>query len=230
MYEKNKFSQSLLKWFKTKGRDFPWRKTNDPYKVLIAEKLLQQTSVRRVLIDLYLYLIEKYPTPNHLAVANIQELIDMIHPLGLHYRAKDLILMSKDIKEKFDGRVPDNLSSILSIYGVGDYSARAVLSFAYEKDVAVVDTNVARILYRVFGIQGKFPQNPARNRKLLEMAASLVPPKQSKEFNWAMIDLGALICLPSKPLCDKCPLNRICQFNLQNESKANREKVTSSLG
>ena len=220
MLEKAKFSRPLLKWFRTDGRDFPWRHTVDPYQVLLAEKLLQQTSVRKVLIDLYLYLIEKYPTPNHLAVADIQELADMIHPLGLHYRARDLVLMAKDIKEKFDGRVPDNLSSLLSIYGVGDYSARAVLSFAYGRDIAVVDTNVARILYRVFAIPGKFPQNPARNRKLLEIASALVRRKQSKEFNWAMIDLGALICLPSKPLCFKCPLNKICEFNLENERRA----------
>jgi A/G-specific adenine glycosylase len=102
---------------------------------------------------------------------------------------------------------------------VGDYSARAVLSFAYGQSVAVVDTNVARILYRVFAIQGKFPQNPARKRQLLQLANELMPPDKSKEFNWAMIDLGALVCLPSKPLCYKCPLNKICEFRLQGEDK-----------
>lgn len=219
MLKKAKFSRPLLKWFETDGRDFPWRHTNDPYKVLLAEKLLQQTSVRKALIDLYLYLVKKYPNPSHLADADIQELTEMIHPLGLQYRARDLVLMAKDIKEKFGGHVPDSLSSLLSIYGVGDYSARAVLSFAYGQTMPVVDTNVARILYRVFAIQGKFPQNPARKRQLLELAGELVPPNKSKEFNWAMIDLGALICLPSKPLCHKCPLNKICAFNLENETK-----------
>jgi A/G-specific adenine glycosylase len=218
MHKKSRFSRPLLKWFKTAGRDFPWRETNDPYKILIAEKLLQQTSVRKALIDLYLYLVEKYPTPNLLADADFQELTNLVQPLGLHYRAKDLILMAKDIKEKFSGIVPDDLKSLLLIYGVGDYSARAVLSFAYGHDVAVVDTNIARILYRVFAIPGKFPQNPARKRQLLELAAELVPANKSKEFNWAMIDLGALICVPSNPLCDKCPLNNICMFNLQRES------------
>ncbi len=217
MLKKTKFSQPLLKWFKTNRREFPWRNTNDPYKVLLAEKLLQQTSVRKDLIDLYLYLISEYPTPADLSVADIQSLTEKIYPLGLHYRARDLVLMAKDIQEKFDGRVPDNLNSLLSIYGVGDYSARAVLSFAYNQTIPVVDTNVARILYRVFAVPGKFPQNPARNRKMLEIAGQLVSPNTAKEFNWAMIDLGALVCLPSKPLCHKCPLNTICQFYLEKK-------------
>jgi A/G-specific adenine glycosylase len=223
MSEKSGFSHPLLKWFRSEGRDFPWRHTDDPYKILVAEKLLQQTSVRKVLVDLYLYLTEKYPTVSHLANADTQELTERIQPLGLHYRAKELVLMANDIQEKLNGVIPADLKTLLSIYGVGDYSARAVLSFAYDQDIAVVDTNVARILYRVYSIPGKFPENPARKRTLHQIANSLLPHKKSREFNWAMIDLGALVCLPLRPLCPNCPLNKICDFNFQRRANERAE-------
>jgi A/G-specific adenine glycosylase len=209
---KRELSKQLLIWSRANKRAFPWRKTINPYKVLVAEKLLQQTSVRKSLVDAYLSLLKKYPSPEQLANARLPELREFFLSLGLPYRAKDLILMAKDITEGHGGEIPSDLSSLLSIYGVGDYSARAVLSFAFGKDLPVVDTNVARILYRVFAIPGKFPTNPARSRKLIEIAQSLVPPGKSKQFNWAMIDLGALICSPSKPLCDECPINYFCEY------------------
>ena len=214
MQERSDFPEYLIQWFRAEGRDFPWRNTNDAYKVLLAEKLLQQTSVRESLINSYRVILDRYPTPANLAAALIDELTVLIKPLGLFYRAKDLVLMAKDINEKFDGVVPSDLQQLLSLYGVGDYSARAVMSFAYGKDIAVVDTNVARILYRIFGIEGKFPQNPARSRKLINLATDLIPIGSSKEFNLGMIDLGALICLPRKPLCTKCPINVFCKFHL----------------
>jgi A/G-specific adenine glycosylase len=212
MSNEKEFAKAILHWFQIEGRDFPWRETRDPYKILLAEKLLQQTSVRESLIKLYITLTEKFPTSNHLADADIEELRVFIQPLGLHYRARDLILMACDIKERFGGNVPVELDQLLSLYGVGEYSARAVLSFAYGKNVAVVDTNVARILYRVYGILEKFPSNPARSRKLIELASNIVPPQKSKEFNWAMIDLGSKVCKPKKPLCEECPLIRLCNY------------------
>lgn len=206
------FANSLIEWFTKHGRTFPWRETVDPYAVLIAEKLLQQTSVRQDVIRIYKQLLHEYPTPQQLSQAQIKKIRTLIQPLGLHYRADDLVQMSKDICEKYNNIIPSSLPELLSIYGVGDYSARAVLSFAFDMNVAVVDTNVARILYRVFDIQEKFPQNPARSRKLIGLAQELVPEGNSKKFNWAMIDLGSLICLPRNPHCYKCPLNSGCNF------------------
>jgi A/G-specific adenine glycosylase len=212
MINTTKFGENIIQWFQVEGRNFPWRETNDAYKVLLAEKLLQQTSVRKNLIDTYLIIVDKYPTPAQLSDALIDDLKALIQPLGLHYRAKDLVFMAKDINLKFDGLVPSDLHLLLSLYGVGDYSARAVISFAFGKDIPVVDTNVARILYRVFNIPGKFPQNPARSRKLINLAQSLLPPGRSKEFNWGMIDLGSKVCLPKKPLCEECPLKNLCNY------------------
>ncbi len=217
MPTENDFAEDLLAWFGTYGRKLPWRKSRNPYEVLVIEKLLQQTSVRKSLIEVYQFIVGKYPTPQALSQADVEELRAYIRPLGLHYRSKELILMAVDIMGRFGGIVPNELKELLSLYGVGDYSARAVLSFAFGKDVPVVDTNIARILFRVFEIPGKFPQNPARSRKLINLAQSLIPSGKSKEFNWGMIDLGALICLSRKPLCKSCPIHDLCLYNKRIE-------------
>lgn len=208
----NKISQKLIDWFRQFGRDFPWRSSTYPFNVLIAEKLLQQTSVRQDVVDAYLFITNHYPSPQKLANADLEKIKTYIKPLGLHYRADELVRMSREIVERFGGKVPDNQKDLLSIHGIGHYSARAVLSFAFHKDVVVVDTNIARILYRVFSISGKFPPNPARSTKLTNLAQSLLPVGKSKEFNWALIDLGALICLSRRPLCDSCPINEHCLY------------------
>jgi A/G-specific adenine glycosylase len=195
------FRDALLGWFSVNGRYFPWRETRDPYHILVVEKLLQQTSVRNSMVSIYTHLINDYPTPRELSGANIQDIREIILPLGLHYRANDLVLLGKDLVEKFDSKVPTTLNELLSIYGVGDYSARAVLSFAYGQDVPVVDTNVARILFRVFRIDRKFPVNPARSKYLINLASNLLPSGLSREFNWAIIDLGAIVCKSTKPNC-----------------------------
>jgi A/G-specific adenine glycosylase len=204
--------KKLLNWFENSSRQFPWRETKDPFKVLLAEKLLQQTSVRRDLIDIYIQLIDSWPTSWHLARADENEIRKLISPLGLHYRAKEIIRMAQDIEERFEGIVPDSLNNLLSIYGIGEYSARAILCFAFEQDVPLVDTNIARIFIRVFGVLDCMPANPARNKKLIELAEILLPKGRSRRFNWALIDHGALICSARRPLCTSCPINRFCDF------------------
>lgn len=203
-------SDALLQWASSNGRDYPWRHTTDPYEILIAEKLLQQTSVRPDLVTAYTIILSKYPSPANLADAQVADIERIIQKLGLLYRARDFVLMAQDVCEKFDGHIPKTLPELLSIFGVGDYSARAVLSFAYGLDYAVVDTNVARIIYRVNKLEEKFPANPARSRKLYSIVGDLLPEGYSREFNWAMIDLGALICSAKQPSCEKCPLNHRC--------------------
>lgn len=203
---------SLLGWFEKHGRKLPWRMSTDPYAVLVVEKLLQQTSVRPDVLDAYNQILLKYPDPHALSQAVFTDLGELIEPLGFHYRAKEMVLMAKDIEEKFGGIVPNNLEALLTIFGVGDYSARAVLCFAFGKDVPVVDTNVARILYRVFGLPGKMPANPARKKSLIELMGSLIPSGNSKRFNWGMIDLGSMVCKSSKPDCENCPLALICEY------------------
>ena len=219
-----KIQIALLEWFEKNGREFPWRETNNPYEILIAEKLLQQTSVRDDLVQAYYKLLSKYPNVQALAKANHKDIQKIIKPLGLHYRAKEMVRLAKEICKKYKGKIPDNLTDLLSLFGIGDYSARAILCFAFRQIVPVVDTNVARIMYRVFGIQGKTPTNPSRKKDLILLGTKLLPQSKPQEMNWSMIDLGSRVCTTSNPHCDICPLNRVCQFNMQNSSVRGEEK------
>ena len=210
------FQQHLLAWYSQNGRRFPWRETSDPYAILIAEKLLQQTQARESVISAYQALLTIYPSPQMLARANPADVIAIVQPLGLAYRAAELIGLAEGLVSLHDGVVPDNLSALMALTGVGDYSARAVLSFAFGYDVAVVDTNVARIFYRVFGIPGRMPSNPARKRSLIDLATALLPVGQARQFNLALLDLGALVCTPRAPDCESCPVLQYCAYGKAN--------------
>jgi len=210
----SKIQTSLLDWFHISGRQFPWRQTCNPYAVLLAEKLLQQTVVREGVVQAYNDLLTSYPTPAVLAKADVESVRATIHSLGLHYRAQELVALAREISEKHSGYVPQDFKSLLALPGVGDYIARAVLCFAFGQDVPIVDTNVARILYRLFGLPGPMPTNPARKRDLIELTRSLLPTGRSREFNLAMLDLGALVCKPYTPECDLCPLSPVCEFDI----------------
>jgi A/G-specific adenine glycosylase len=206
------FQRLLLSWFEKEQRLFPWRLRLEPYEVLVAEKLLQQTAARPVVIKAYEELLRRYPNPKVLAAAKQPDLEELVRPLGFVYRAADLLAMAQALVERHQGKVPGNLKELLALPGVGDYAARAVLSFAFGEDVPVVDTNIARFLYRLYGIPGRLPFNPARKKSLIELAASLVPAGRSKEWNLAILDLCALICKPSTPLCSSCPVQPYCNY------------------
>lgn len=210
--DKAEFQRQLLSWFEKEQRQFPWRLRFEPYEILVAEKLLQQTAARPVVIKAYEEVLRRYPTPKALAAAKLPDLEELVRPLGFVYRARDLLAMAQALVERHNGVVPANLKELLALPGVGDYAARAVLSFAFGEDVPVVDTNVARFLYRLYGIEGRLPFNPARKKSLIELAASLVPPGWSKDWNLAILDLCALICKPSIPLCASCPVQPYCNY------------------
>jgi A/G-specific adenine glycosylase len=210
------FQQRLLTWYSQNGRRFPWRETADPYAILIAEKLLQQTQARESVISAYQALLSTYPSPGALAKANLADVRAIVQPLGLAYRAAELIGLAASLVSLYDGVIPDSLVALMALPGVGDYSARAVLSFAFGYDVAIVDTNVARIFYRVFGIPGPMPSNPARKRSLIDLATALLPAGQARQFNLALLDLGALICTPRAPDCEVCPVLKYCDYGKAN--------------
>lgn len=212
------FQDALLAWYERHRRRFPWRRKSDPYAILIAEKLLQQTAARAVVVQAYQQLLKEYPSPRRLAKARILDLEEIIRPLGFLYRARELQALGQELVAQHRGKVPRTLQELLALPGVGDYAARAVLSFAYGEDVPIVDTNVARFLYRIYGIEGRMPSNPARKKSLLELAATLVPFGRSKEWNLAVLDLCAAICTPSKPKCSLCPLQEYCLY--ANETSA----------
>ena len=206
----------LLNWFKKNQRSFPWRETRDPYKVLLAEKLLQQTAAREKVVAAYNEIVHLYPSVDALATAQPEQLKRIIAQLGFVYRADELPRLAQEILNRDHGEIPTVLNELLALPGVGDYSARAVLAFAHNQDVPIVDTNVARFLHRIYGIDEPLPSNPARNKKLINMAQALIPEGRARDFNWAVLDLCSLVCKASTPECPKCPLNSLCILGNQN--------------
>jgi A/G-specific adenine glycosylase len=178
----------------------------------VAEKLLQQTAARPVVVAAFEEFMGRYPSVEDLAEARVPDLEKIFTPLGFHYRAAELKALASALVEWHGGKVPADLRLLKALPGVGDYVARAVLSFAYGRDAAVVDTNVARFLYRIFGIPGPLPANPARKKQLLDLASVVSPPGFSRQFNFAVLDLCALVCTPSRPKCPYCPVQPLCAF------------------
>jgi DNA (cytosine-5)-methyltransferase 1 len=201
----------LLAYHRSSGRGaLPWRRTADPFRILVAEKLLQQTAARSAVVEAYLSLLGKWPSPRALARAAVVEVRAVLQPLGLPYRAAELVSMSQVLVRRHRGKVPFTRSALLALPGVGEYAANAVLSFTRREETPVVDTNVGRLLRRVFALEDAAPANPARDRSLHALASWLIAAKPSKELNYAMLDLTAALCIARKPRCESCPLGEVC--------------------
>jgi len=202
-------TELLLEWFKEYGREYPWRKETDPYRILMAEIMLQRTKadqVRRV----YQPFLERFPNIHRLAAAAPEELEGILGMLGLRWRTRKVKELAEVIISQHNGHIPSSREGLISLPGVGDYVADAVLCFAYGMDVAVVDANVCRVIGRVFGIK---PSGEARRNPVFrQIAQRLIPSKKAREFNHAIIDFAALICTPRNPKCDKCILRELCSF------------------
>ena len=209
---KKSITLPLLEWYRVNGRNYPWRRSRDPYKVLIAEIMLQRTKADQVL-PVYLSFIKKFPTVQKLNEASAEEIRGYFDRLGLMWRAKLVKRLAGELMTRFDGRVPETRSELLSLSSVGEYMADAVLSFARGKDVAVVDANVCRVIGRVFGLK---PRGEARrDRRFRDVARRLVPRGKARRLNWAIIDLAALVCTPKNPRCDECPLQEHCSYAIK---------------
>jgi len=208
-----KFVELLLEWYQKNGRSYAWRRKNDPYEILIAEIMLQRTKAAQV-EPVYLSFIRDFPTPKELNDAPRKEVETHFAKLGLMWRAVLVKSLAAELVTRFDGRVPSNREQLLSLSSVGEYIADAVLSFAYGRDVAVVDANVCRILGRVFGLEAR--GEARRDPKFREIAQNTLPQGKAKEFNWAMIDLGALVCTPRKPSCGLCLMLPICDYGQEH--------------
>lgn len=206
---RQEYQRCLIDWFRDNGRDFPWRQAADPYHILVSELLLQKTDSRTV-GQVYLEFISRFPTPAHVSEAPLEEIQQVITPLGLLYRAERLKETCSVIVNKYGGRVPSAMADLLALKGVGRYAASAVLLFAFGEPAALVDRNVIRVLGRVFEIQSAAPR-PHTDLKLWQAAKILVPDREAREYNLAVLDLSALICRP-KPRCQSCPINHLCMY------------------
>lgn len=201
---------ALLRFFAHSGRDFPWRHTSNTFHLLIAEKLLQQTAARDVVVAAYRAIVKQWPTPAALARANLAELRSLVQPLGLPYRANELIALAATIERTYNGVVPRERSALLALPGVGEYAADAVLSFSGHAETAVVDTNVSRLLHRMFGLRSSPSPNPARSKHLKNLATWLGSGAPSRSLNYATLDFTATVCVARTPVCGTCPLRTCC--------------------
>ncbi len=187
----------ILEWADRCRRDLPWRRTRDPWLVLVSELMLQQTQVARV-VPRYEAFVARFGRPTDCASADVGEVVRLWAGLGYNRRAVNLHRAAVMIVDEFGGTLPDDLAGLMSLPGVGPYTARAVLAFAYERDVGVVDTNAARVLSRLAGRRLGRAEVQAR-------ADAAVPPGQGWAWNQAILDLGATICTSRTPSCPACP-------------------------
>lgn len=209
------FVRTLLEWGSGNHPEYPWRKTSEPYRVLIAELMLQRTKAEQV-VPTYNKFVERFPDLRALASAETEKILDVIKPLGLAYRVARFKSIARDILSKYSGVVPDDPKALLELSGVGNYVANAVRCFAYDHDTAVVDANIARIAKRVFSLD--FGSNPHKRQDLWKFMQSIVPSGSAKQFNWALIDFGNAVCTVRNPKCKSCPLNTICNYYLQTRA------------
>lgn len=198
----------ILNWYKYNARDLPWRKTKNSYKIWICEILLQQTQVKQG-IGHYLKFVERFPDIKTLAQANEDEVLLYWKGLGYYSRAINLHKAAKQIMQDFQGKFPENYNSILSLKGVGKYTAAAVASMAFDLKYPAVDGNFYRVLSRLFADNFDISKSSAF-QYFSELAILIMPEKKFGDFNEAMMDLGSEICKPKNPLCGICPLNQDC--------------------
>jgi A/G-specific adenine glycosylase len=207
--DRRRFRQRLLGWYRRNGRDLPWRKTDDPYHILVSEIMLQQTQVDRVLPK-YIEWLDKYPSFHVLANAPDDEVTATWYPLGYNIRPKRLQSIAREAVSRYGGQLPSDQETLLSFKGIGAYTAGAIRSFAFGERAAILDTNVARVLFRVFVGRGD-PKSHAMKRHLWAVSESLVPVRHVFDFNQALMDLGATVCAARQPKCPACPMSKGCQ-------------------
>lgn len=202
------FQDPLLDWFKKNQRDLPWRKTYDPYQVWISEIMLQQTQMDRG-VDYFHRWMKKYPDVHRLHNASEQELFKSWEGLGYYSRVRNIRKCAKILVQKYNGCLPKTVGELQKLPGIGPYTAGAISSIGYNKTVPVVDGNIGRIFARYFNIEEQL-KLPKVKKYLWQLAEELVPERKAREFNQALMELGALVCTPRKPNCDSCPIHKEC--------------------
>ena len=205
---RQRFRRRLLAWYRRNGRDLPWRRTGDPYHILVSEIMLQQTQVDRV-VPKYHEWLDKYPSLEALASAPEEAVVKTWYPLGYNIRPRRLHAIARESVERFGGELPSDSDTLRSFKGIGDYTAGAIASFAFRQRAAILDTNVARVLLRVF-LGGGDARLHRTKKQLWAIARALVPFAHVFDFNQALMDLGAMVCVARKPRCPDCPLKAMC--------------------
>ena len=220
-----RFRRDLLAWYRAAKRDLPWRRTHDPYRIWLSEIMLQQTRVAAV-IEYYNRFLARFPTVEALAAARLDEVLRLWAGLGYYSRARNLHRAAQEIVARHGAEFPRTWDAAIALPGVGKYTAAAILSIAYDAPHAVLDGNVARVLARLDAVRGD-PRAPSRWNALAARSQRLADPTAPGDWNQAMMELGAVICLPAAPRCDECPVQRFCRahaLGLENSLPAARRK------
>lgn len=209
------FRRRVAEWGKSNLRIFPWRSTENPFHILLAEMMLRRTNAPQV-VPIYLETIRRYPDPEALAAAPFEEVIETFRPLGLAWRAENIRRMAEVLTESYGGQVPNTYEELTELPGVGDYVASAVCSFAFNISLPIIDTNTVRVAGRYFG----FPTHAeSRRRKPVRDAVTAVTSKtNAREFNMAFLDFASLICKAVNPECPKCPVRQECIYGQERLS------------
>jgi A/G-specific adenine glycosylase len=214
---RSRFRRSLLSWFRRHGRDLPWRHTRDPYRIIVSEFMLQQTQVGRVQ-PYYVGFLERYPTIEAVAAAPVAGVRESWEGLGYYRRAANLHRLARTVVEEWNGKVPSDPAELRQLPGIGRYTAGAVASFAFEQRTAAVDTNVARVLRRVF-----YPgaRQAVAQHELWHTAEQILPRRKKSvwAYNQAIMELGAVVCTARAPRCGKCPVRHLCATGISVNRK-----------
>ena len=211
---KRYFSEKVAEWYEGHRRDLPWRKSNDPYRIWLSEIILQQTRVSQGL-PYYLKFIEAFPTVNHLAAAPEQKVLRLWQGLGYYTRARNLHACAKEVVKSHEGIFPPTFEALKKLPRIGDYTAAAIASIAFKEPVAVVDGNVFRVLARIFGID-KAINSPEGKKYFTTLANELIDESHPDIHNQAVMEFGALHCVPKNPACGVCIFQSTC-FAFQNQ-------------
>ena len=228
---RNTFNKKLIEWYRPGTRNLPWKNTQDPYKIWLSEIILQQTRVEQGM-PYYLSFIKKFPTVKVLANAHLDSILKLWEGLGYYSRARNLHVAAREVMNIHGGKFPAQYPGIRALKGIGDYTAAAIASFAYDQPYAVVDGNVYRVLSRVFGIEWPI-DSTAGKKHFQELAQQLLDKKKPGIYNQAMMDFGSLVCKPKNPECGNCPFNsqciafnsgRIYEFPVKAKAAAKKER------
>ncbi|MGQ9834232.1 MAG: A/G-specific adenine glycosylase [Candidatus Villigracilaceae bacterium] len=205
---RSSLADHLLAWYRLHGRKLPWRDQRHPYAVWVSEIMLQQTRVETV-IPYFERWMRRFPTLQALAAVSQQEVLQAWEGLGYYGRARSLHKAAQIVVNQYGGQLPRDPSALKKLPGIGPYTAGAIASIAFGLDVPTLDGNLRRVFARLFDVETPV-DSPAGERLLLDLAAAHLPDGQAGDYNQALMDLGALICLPKKPLCASCPLQTFC--------------------
>jgi A/G-specific adenine glycosylase len=216
--QKQSLRRRLLAWYAKHARDLPWRKSRDPYCVWVSEIMLQQTQVATVR-DYFARFVKAFPTVEKLAAAHETDVLRLWEGLGYYRRARQMHAAAKQVVNELDGDFPQEAASLQQLPGIGRYTAGAIASIAFDKRAAILEANTIRLLSRLIAFRGN-PHSTTGQRVLWQMAEDILPQKDVAKFNQALMELGSLVCTPTEPKCDDCPIAKVCtarELGLQQE-------------